>query len=631
MGIVSSLYQPSPNASLYGQPTPSIQLDLLTKLDLIKQIQSIKPKNINFPDDKEIKMKNLEITNKKIIPMSIELYTKLIELFGEYKPPARKTKFVKRQYYVKPGFTLEQAVESLNKLSSPNSSIPLIEDLVEILDPVIPMQMSDITLQEFNESFNNAQSKKDMMGISKKILREMPNYLKLRFINTYNMIIANPSLISEASIAKGTYVYKNAKQGPINDISSFRQILAIPNIINQLHRILNSRLSSYLLTNKYLNTNIQKGGIAGQKFSILEQVFKLKNVLKDANQNKKSCVIVFLDIANAFGNLNLENLFKILELYHVPQSFIDYLKSFYGSLHYYQTLGTNNTLTSDPIKWSNGLIQGCAMSPLLFEIALNYILTHIDTKYKGECGYTIGNHNILLTAYVDDITIVCRDITSAKIVLDEFENLCLMLGLPLCKNKSACMIVNNNPTSPTSTLNDINQVNTFKYLGEYLSSTGTSAEAYGQFAKSLILKMNSLDYRHCSNIEKTNLYEELIAPWIQRKMSIMYDISIIDKLKIISIIKPMLEKWGSNKPVDIFCDIGKIINASNDEVIQSIRTTILPLDTDIELSNYIFKNKNIQFSYGQIDKDTQIDDILGLDPNFEFNVKNKDIIIEKID
>ena len=95
--------------------------------------------------------------------------------------------------------------------------------------------------------------------------------------------------------------------------------MAIPNILNLFHRILKNRLYDYLMANHYLNKTIQKGGIVGQKYPIFKQFFKIKNVLKDANLKKKSCVVLFLDITDAFGSIKLDRLYQILTLLQFHQ------------------------------------------------------------------------------------------------------------------------------------------------------------------------------------------------------------------------------------------------------------------------------------------------------------------------
>lgn len=493
-----------------------LKVDNTSDLDkLIKFIKKIKPKNINFPEDFFEKSKLVELNNYELLSMGIELYQKLFDLLGEYQleqsenDHRNKIAAFKRAFFVKPNFGVDDIIKSL--ISTKNNQT-IDENLLVINEPVIQMLCDEISIDEYNKSFNDTLTKKDMMGISKRILKEMAMYLKIRFVNTYNDILNDPIKISKSSIAKGSYIYKVVKKGPVDDITSFRQIIAIPNVVNQFHRILNIRLCNYMLQNNYINTTIQKGSIAGQKYGIFEQFFKIKNVIDNANNQNLSCCLLFLDITNAFGNVHLKNLYKILELYNVDQKFINYLTAFYDNLVFYVDSTNINT---NAIKWSDGLVQGCSMSPLLFIIAMNYILSHLDTEYKDEHGYDLGdNKKILLTAYVDDICIICKNPESAQIVFTEFERLCAVLGLPISRSKSATMIINSESDNLHfgDDLEIIPTVTQFKYLGEYLSSNGDTTKFTKQFIKTLVQKMLYIDRKISNDVERIDYYNKIVVP-----------------------------------------------------------------------------------------------------------------------
>ena len=585
-------------------------LDDFDKSELAAYIKSNRPKNINLPENFRETMKSVELENTKLIPMSIELYEQLIQIFGEFvKDFTQSNPREKKAFFVRPKFGIEEITKSVDIAAGQYIDLPLNTDIF-VADPIlVTMKTGEITLDEYNASFNNIISKKDMVGISKRILRDMPNYLKIRFINVFNQHYLQERTATTC-IAKGSYVYKASKRGPTTDVNSFRTILAVPNVINQFHRILNMRISDYMLQNRYLDTNIQKGGITGQKFSVFEQFFKLKNVLKHSNKHKNSAVILFLDITNAFGNINLRNLYQILKLYQIDSNCVTYLESFYENLEYYIDIPAAKT---NLFKWTNGLIQGCSLSPIMFVIAMNYILTHIDKKYKNNLGYDFGNGiQILLTAFVDDISIVCKDVVSAQIVFDEFNSLCKMLGLTVGLAKCAMMVVND-PASITedcTSFSGIKRVNTFKYLGEYLSVDGTSTESYAQFIQILVRKLRSIDIKQCAIEQKAVMFNELV-PWIQRKTMLMYDIDTAKRIKIISIIKSYTDKWNINDFADIFYNVSSIISESTDTVIHGLVTENIDSDTelehDVEIANYVFKDTNIRFEYSQIDDEFELD------------------------
>jgi len=611
MGIITSRSVKSTETPLSVSIDNVIQknyLDGYSKEQIMEYIKQNKPKCINVPENFHELMKDIELENRQLLPMALELYQHMFQTFGEFKRDPSQRPSMKKSFFVKPKFGEDAVVKSVESVQ-PIEGLPLDKTLINIqTDNLVFMKTGEISLDEYNISFNKSDPKKDMMGISKKILSELPNYLKIRFINVFNDIFDNPENVALSSIAKGSYIYKVAKHGALNDINSFRQILAIPNVVNQFHRILNLRISEYMLANKYLDTDIQKGGVSGQKFSVFEQYFKLKNVLKNATKNNNSCVILFLDISNAFGNLNLNKLYQVLELYGIDKKFIDYLNSFYSSLEYYVDAGDIQTKL---FKWNDGLVQGCSLSPLLFVTAMNYILVHLDKTYKDTMGYDLQNGmKILLTAFVDDISIVCKDVNSAQFLFDEFEKLCGMLGLPLSKSKCAMMVVNDQ-TPITGSLTEIPKVSTFKYLGEYLSDNGSYYESYIQFIQLLTRKLRAIDYRKCDNDTKATIFTSIILPWIQKKSLIMYDMGTINRVKIISIIKPYMEQWGITETNDIFCKVNTIISDTTDSVILSLISDESDLNEDLEqnldVANYVYKDTNIRFEYSKIDDEFATD------------------------
>jgi len=587
--------------------TNTIPLNNLTKHQIIEYIKTNKAKNINLTDASQEMMKMIELDNSDLLTMSIELYQKLFALFGEfngYIVSDSEKKTMKRQFFIKPKFGVDEIMKSID-ISYHIPELPFNDQLLKIHQPIILMVMTDITLDEYNASFNNVLTKKDIIGISKRILRDIPPYLKLRIINVYNQCIDTPQKINSSSVARGSYIYKVAKRGPTTDVASFRQILAIPNIVNQFHRILNIRLSEYMMNNAYLDTNIQKGSIGGQKFPIFKQIFKLKSVLKHANTHNTPCTILFLDISNAFGSLHLDTLYNILRLYNVDPIFISYLAMFYDNLEYYMDTGRD---TTEPIKWTNGLIQGCSLSPLLFVIAMNYILVHLNNTYHATCGYEFTNNTkILFTAFIDDIAIIGKDMASTQLVFDEFHKLCATLGLTLNASKSAMISINEDNAT---TINDIQQVTTFKYLGEYLSSDGTSIASFKQFLGFVIRKLKALD-KETDDTKRKTLFDEYLMPYIQKKMMIMYDIGSNNRRKLIFIIKPYIEKWGISVVGNVFYDISSIVNAGDDAVISGIVTDTgycdEELERDVEISDYVFKNAYLNFTYGDHDEMDDLD------------------------
>ncbi len=226
-------------------------LDTNNKHQIIEILKALKSKNINLSEEFITKMKDIELNNKKFYPMCIELYSKLLEDLGEHVPiPDGSGKARKRTFFVRPKFDVT-VVKATVEVQTVSIACPLYTDITKPQAPKVAMKTSDILLSEYTDSFNNNVAKKDMMGISKKILRDMPIYLKTRLLNAFNVIFSSVdclnnksadltpeqikeiecclTLISGISLGRASYVYKAAKKGATDDIASFRQIIAIPN------------------------------------------------------------------------------------------------------------------------------------------------------------------------------------------------------------------------------------------------------------------------------------------------------------------------------------------------------------------------------------------------------------------
>jgi len=577
-------------------------LEDYSKNEVIQYIQEMQTIKLNLENGD--KLKDVELETTKLLLMCIELFNKAYDLCGQ--APKKETPN-KKMYFVKPKFEFSQIRTKLdsegeNKVERSSEFM----HLYPVQKNLVSMKNCDIDLEEFNNAFTAILGKKDMLGISKLLLKVMPDYLKLRFINCFNYVLSNSELIREISLGKGSYVYKIAKKGPLNDINSFRPIISIPNIVNHFHRILTLRLNHYLAANKYINTDIQKGGMSGNSFSIFEQYFKVKNILKNANVNKKPVAVLFLDIANAYGSLDLESLYEIMGKYNIDPGFINYVREFYKGFQYYVNVGEN----SGVFDWKNGLVQGCSMSAILFVLAINYVLVYLDGNYRDDCGYDFeGKVKILFTAFIDDITIICKNMVHLEQIYNRLVTLFGMIGLKINKDKCAVMVVNDT-SKVNGPLNEIQKVNFFKYLGEYVSVDGSSTESYAQFVRSLNQRLINIDKKVVSDAIKMEVFNKCVLPWAQRKTLAMYDIGKIRQNNIVAIVRPYLEKWNNSNPINIFSNATNVVSDSKDSFIigMGIQGELdEDLEASIDLANYTMQNPSVTVKYNEIHNDLDID------------------------
>lgn len=581
-----------------GDDQNHVRLDGMTKREIVNYIKKLETVKLDVGEEFSAQVKEIGIQNLKLVPMNIEFYERIKKVVPRYVAPKDKPRT--RKYYVKPTFGIE-SVRADEVVLKETMKMQLLD---KIPAPTKKYKNENITLLEYMEAFKDPTMKTDMMGISKKMLLRCQNYHKVRFINCYNKLYRGVGTsIEEINFGRAFYMYKEAKRGPKDDIKSFRKLVEIPTSINHYHRILAMRMTEYMRANDYIDQTIQKGGISGVKAGILEQIYKVKEVLKDGNERNKQVCVLYLDISNAFGNLKLSALKKILEEYHVHRDFINYVMRYYETFEYY---AETREWSTELLSWKEGLIQGCPLSALLFVTALNYVLKYIDRKYKDECGYSYREGaKILLTAYMDDITIITTSMKKLEKVYTQIKFLFECMGLPINKAKSTIMTNKEEEVG----FDRIPIVKYHKYLGEYIAHDGTAIESYTRFIKMLGRRLYALDAKQIESVQKMKFFTTHILPWIQRRMLAMYDLDRRRRINIVSLIKKYVRKWGNTEEIKLFCMIAEIMGKSEDTVIHNIKNRISDISSDdLELANSILSDKKVEFVYGDdIDENEEAD------------------------
>ena len=255
------------DGSGYQEVESKFDYGILDEYDVGQMINYIKEmgiKTLQVDDSLQDLMKkaNVDIENNSLIAMNVELFEKLVKVLPKYVPP--KKNGLKKTYFVKPRFGVEKINCDTNGTStssntpgltlSGNGKLEFMDlDHVKVNTAITAYKTGNITVLEYNDAFNNATMNKDMIGINKKMLEMLPNYIIQRLVNSFNKTYMLEAPVKNISFGKGFYIYKDAKAGPKDDVESFRKIIAIPNAVNHFHRVLALRLTDYIVANKYID------------------------------------------------------------------------------------------------------------------------------------------------------------------------------------------------------------------------------------------------------------------------------------------------------------------------------------------------------------------------------------------
>ena len=443
-------------------------IDSYTKTELVDYIKNMRIKSFEFCKNM---FDSLELKSNEIHSNLIEIVQKLPVLFP---PSDNKNKKLRKRS--KMFFAKYDLVKDYEETTIENKT-EFITNFVET--PTHKFNTDLIDLDEYINSFGDDKFKKDMMGISKKLLQVLPKYYVNKMLTFYNKNIsegANPKY----SFGRTIFAHK---KGDKNDLSNYRKITTIPNFINHFHRIISFRIKKYLEKNNYFDKTIQKAGLSGNNYGIFEQVFKVRSVIKDANQNKKPVAVLFLDLSSAFDTIDRNRVYEVMEEYNIDPNVIRYIRQYYENFEYVVAAGRKS---SELRKWNAGLIQGCSLSPLLFTLCMNYVLSHINRTSLNHDGYKFTNTDCkaLFFAFMDDICITTKNLESMNDIYEELLENFEMLGLKINKKKSALMVINEDSEVP-ELLKDIPVVQQQTYLGNVITSNGEYKTNYDEVLKNI--------------------------------------------------------------------------------------------------------------------------------------------------
>ena len=132
---------------------------------------------------------------------------------------------------------------------------------------------------------------------------------------------------------------------------------------------------------------------------------------------------------------------------------------------------------SDRFPIRNGLKQGDALSPMLFNFALGYVIRRVQVKRDGL--KLNGTHQLL--AYADDVNILARSIYTLKENAEALVAGTRKIGLEVSADKTKHMVMSRDQNagriqSVRIDNNNFEMVEGFKYLGTTLTNKNSNAE-----------------------------------------------------------------------------------------------------------------------------------------------------------
>jgi uncharacterized membrane protein YhdT len=106
----------------------------------------------------------------------------------------------------------------------------------------------------------------------------------------------------------------------------------------------------------------------------------LRTIIEESTERQLNLVINFVDFQKAFDSLHRPSLWKILSMYGIPTKYINIIKAFYTDSACCVKTESGN---SDWFIVETGVKQRCVISPILFCIAIDWIMKNLWVNDKS--------------------------------------------------------------------------------------------------------------------------------------------------------------------------------------------------------------------------------------------------------
>ncbi|KAI8481229.1 hypothetical protein Bbelb_410320 [Branchiostoma belcheri] len=160
------------------------------------------------------------------------------------------------------------------------------------------------------------------------------------------------------------------KEKASTTIHQFRNI-SLLNVEGKLFfTVLAKRLTKYLTSNNYIDTEIQKAGIPGFP-GCTGHASTIWRQIQIARSQKEDLHVVWLDLANAYGSIPHKVIRYALEFFWVPVEVKQLMENYFSDFKL--CISTRDYVT----KWQQlekGIAMGCSISPLLFTMGFEILL-----------------------------------------------------------------------------------------------------------------------------------------------------------------------------------------------------------------------------------------------------------------
>ena len=284
-------------------------------------------------------------------------------------------------------------------------------------------------------------------------------------------------------------------------------LLSIPS--KAYARILDERIRS-VTESKVLEA---QGGFRKGR-SCTDQLFTIRQSSEKMIEKNKKMVVACVDLEKAYDRVGRDKLWKVLEEYGVKGRLLKAIRSLYKKSE--GCVRVKDELSSwFPI--TQGVRQGCVMSPWLFNVFMDKIVREGMENFVG--GVKMSTTEVSVVLFADDVMLLTERKEDMEVNLRELKKAMSNWGMKIHWGKTKVMMVSRKGEECKVCVDgeEIEQVQNMKYLGAILSADGTCEEEIEQrvgAAARVIgaMRKEVLERKELKKATKMRVYNAIVLP-----------------------------------------------------------------------------------------------------------------------
>ena len=319
---------------------------------------------------------------------------------------------------------------------------------------------SDITYEEVKRAITRAKLGKSV-GIDEIPVEVLKNDCTIDILHRLFSVCFSMGIIPDDWNYSIISPIPKSSTGDIRNPLNYRGISLAPACYKLYCGVLNVRLETWVTENNILHD--EQNGFRKSR-STIDHLSSVTSIIETRKAMKKDTFVSFIDFSKAYDSIPRNILWSKLKDNGLGGRLYNALISLYKTVKSCVRL---NGLSTDFFNVKCGLKQGCLLSPLLFNLYINDLVS--DMKQLNS-GIDIDGEKVCILLYADDVILMADTEEELNGLLDCLHQWCEKNCLKINKEKSKILHFRR-PSSPRSnfvfTCGDqiLDYSSQYKYLG----------------------------------------------------------------------------------------------------------------------------------------------------------------------